>query len=327
MPVNVTFCTLCDKLNLNGTNSFWEWLCCCLRKKKAKDPSIDEDQDSKIADLEAKIRELEAKQETSSAGSIEDIHTKLAPAGSFIAVYPYRDGSVKTVVQSAHLNQSDITLYNAAREYVVSQGPNLRVFDKEHKSMLGHTVAEAGLPESIESFVNNMMDYTLGGTYVNVITSWEHQLWHFHTHPIYNQHKHKGGEVIGCLFITEPYTKPLMPDGGLDYMVNQVPNITKASTSTPSIPTSEPVPISQHEYAHPVPVTSTHDHTYQSRTVPIDRSQFLTVSPRSPHVYTQSGENAQYSPAQREFDVRSPRVSSNRSPLPSHLRNISNDLD
>lgn len=322
MPVNVTFCTLCDKLNLNGTNSFWEWLCCCRKKKK--DPTADDDQDAKIADLEAKIRELEAKQETSSSSSMDDIHNRLAPAGSFIAVYPYRDGSIQTVVQSANLDQSDVTLYNATREYVVSQGPNLKVFDKDHKSMLGQTVKDAELPKSIESFVNNMMDYTLKGTYVNVITSWENQLWHFHTHPIYNQHKHRGGEVIGCLFVTEPYSKPLMPDGGLDYMVNQVPDLTGVSSSITSIPTPRPVPEPQHEYAHPVPVTSTHDHTYRVQTAPIVRSQFLTVSPRSPHVYTRSDENAQYSPAQRGFDVRSPRVSSNRSPS---RNNISNDLD
>lgn len=315
MPVNVTFCTLCDKLNVSGTNNFWEWLCCCLRKKKQ--PNVDEDQDSKIAELEAKIRELEAVNEESSAG---DYHDRLAPPGSFIAVYPHKGGKIKTLVSGTNLHESDITLYNAAREYVVSQGPNLNVFNKDHESMLGKKIADQGFPDAIEEFVNNMMDYTFNGVYVDVITDWESRLWHFHTHPIYNQHKHKGGEVIGCLFITEPYNKPLMPAGGLDF-------ITEVSDPIVSEPISAPEQVFQYEYAHPVPVATSHAHTYPTQISPDSYSRPEVSSHMSPSAYTYSGENPQYSPAQRATDVRSPRVSLNRSPLPKVRESLPTELD
>lgn len=319
MPVNVTFCTLCDKLNVSGTNSFWEWLCCCLRKKKKAKQDVDEDQDAKIAELEAKIRELEAAQETSSAGS--DYHDNLVPPGSFIAVYPYKEGKIKTLVSGAHLHESDISLYNAAREYVVTQGPNLKVFNKEHETMMGKKVEDQDFPKPIKEFVNNMMDYTFQGVYVNVITDWESRLWHFHTHPIYNQHKHKGGEVIGCLFITEPYNKPLMPAGGIDFLTDV------SSHSIPSEPTPAPVRESPREYVHPLPVTTSHDHTYPVQRAPGSYNQFLAPSPVSQGAYTHSVQSPRYSPAQRGRSLHSPRVSSRHSPLPEHLSNLSNELD
>lgn len=200
MPINLTLCTLCDKFNFNGPESFWKTIFCCFRRRPRQE-EIDTKQDERIIELEAEIRQLRTAHDPMKYNHVP---------GSVISVYPYADGSIRTLVNSKHISETDITIINHALEYIVSTGPNLRVFNKEHAEMIGQTAPLSTLPESIQNFLNEMIDVTFRGVYVNVVTQWEHRLWHFHTHPIYNKHTREGGEVIGIAFITEPYNKPLM---------------------------------------------------------------------------------------------------------------------
>lgn len=201
MPINLTLCTLCDKFNFNGPDSFWQTLFCCFRRKR-RQPEIDAKQDERIIELEAEIAQLRKVHDPSKNLNVE--------AGSMIAVYPYPDGSIRTLVNGEHITESDITILNHALEYIVSSGPNLKVFNREHAELVGQKAPFESLPASIKTFLDDMIDATFRGVYVDVITQWEHRLWHFHTHPIYNKHLREGGEVIGIMFITEPYNKPLM---------------------------------------------------------------------------------------------------------------------
>lgn len=223
MPINLTLCTLCDKFNVTGMDSFWRSLFCCFRSKRKE--QIDETQDHRIKELEAEIEHLRQMHDPAL--------TRCGEAGATISVYPYLDGSIKTLVDGDNITETDITVLNHALQYIISAGPNLQVFNRDHHEIIGQTAPLPSLPKSIQSFINDMIEATFKGIYVNVVTQWESRLWHFHTHPIYNKPLREGGDIIGIAFITEPYNKPLM--NGVDIRAYSSPSRHLVSSPIPVV--------------------------------------------------------------------------------------------
>jgi hypothetical protein len=146
-------------------------------------------------------------------------------------IFPYQpepDQKNKLVTHS-NVSEIDFTLFNSGSQYLMSAGPNMVVFNKEHKDVLGHDLSEAELPAAIEQFIEDSITRTLRGRYIHRITFWKGRSWYFHSHPIYAESK---GDPVGVLMITEPHDKPIEMQTAASFVVG-------GPTPSASIPQSD----------------------------------------------------------------------------------------